>query len=635
MRWLAAGALLCALAVGPLAASADARPRAAIAFLPAGDDPAPLLTELASRPEMAIGLTSPTVAGFEPAQMALDIGQGARIPTRLYDGELPRLRLERDRLAGWALVRARADGAPGDVVPGLLAHTVERAGLRAGYAGTGRAGGLGAIVAADESGRLGLITLGAAGDLGRRAVEAWNDAALLVVDLPPGSEGPRALDQLLRARGRADVVYVVRAPAGDKLHLYASGYAGPGTRGRLRSDTTRRRGLVASTDVAPTLLRALGLEVPDEMQGEPIETGGDADPAGLADSAERLSAVSGRRGPAVLSMLAAWLVLLAFARRRALRLGLLAALWFPGLALVTAALAPGAVVECLILVLGAFALAAATDLLAPWPVAPAIPAAVVLAAHTADLALGSPLIAAAVTGPNPAGGARFFGVGNELEVILAVTTLVGAGAALEWRRDLPAPAGFAVAAAVAALVLGAGRLGADVGAVITLAAGGGAAALAAVGRRPSRRALALVIAAPIAAVGVLVLLDLATGGGAHLTRSVVDANGSGDLWDVASRRFEGSVSSLKKPGQAVVFAAAVGGLAWMAWRRELLLGALARREPFRAGLVGAFVAVVVGAAANDSGPLMAEVGAVLLGLAVLYARSPTGTAAAATLDPCE
>lgn len=635
MRWLAAGALLCALAVGPLAASADARPRAAIAFLPYQDDPAPLLDALAARPGVAIGLTSPTVGGFKPAQMALDIGQGTRIPTRLYDDELPRLGVVRDRVAGWARVRARADAAPGDLVPGLLAQTVERAGLRAGYAGTGGRASLGAIAVANESGRLGLVTLGPASSLARRAVAAWSDAALLAVDLPPGRAGLRTLDQLLAARGRDDVVYVVRAPAGKKLRLLAGGLAGPAGDGRLRSDTTRRDGLVTATDVAPTVLRALGLKVPGEMQGQPIEARGDPDPSSLAKTAERLSDVSGRRGPAVLSMLAAWLVLLGLFRRRVLRLGLLAALWFPGLALLTAALRPGELAEVLILVLGSYALAAVTDRLAGWPVAPAVPAAVVFAAHAADLALGSPLIGAAVTGPNPAGGARFYGVGNELEVILAVTVLVGTGAALEWRRSGRAPHGFAVAAVVAAVILGAGRLGADVGAVITLAAGGAAAAIAVLGHRPSRRALVLAIAAPVAGVVALIVLDLATGGGAHLTRSVVDANGSGDLWDVLRRRFEGSLSSLKKPGQAFVFAAALAGLAWMAWSREGLLRGAGRHTAFRAGLVGAFFAVVIGALANDSGPLIAEVGAVLLGLAVLYSRNPPGAAAAARLNSCE
>jgi hypothetical protein len=631
MRWLAVGALLCALAAATLAAPAQARPRAAIAFLPYEPDPAPLLQVLAKRPGMAIGLTSPTVGGFKPAQMALDMSQGARIPTRLYDREIPPLPLVRDRLANWELVRGRAADAPADLAPGLLAQTIEDAGMRAGYAGVGRRGNLGAIVAADEGGRVWLVTLGSAADLPRRAVAAWNDAALLVVDLPRGRPGLRALDALLRVRGPADFVYVVRAPEGKKLRLLASGVEARGVRGQLRSATTRRSGLIAATDVAPTVLQSLGLRVPDKMQGEPIEARGAADPAAVAKTAKRLSDVSPRRGPALFSMLGLWLVLLVVVRRRALRLGFLAALWFPGIALLTAALEPGGAVECAVLAFGSFGLAALTDRLVPWPAAPAVPAAIVFVAHTIDLGFGSPLIGAAITGPNPAGGARFYGVGNELEVILAVSILVGTGAALariEARRESAAPGrrravGFAAAAVVAAGILGSGRLGADVGAVIALGGGGAAAALAASGARPSRRALAFAVTAPLLAVGVLILLDVVTGGSSHLSRSVVDANGSGDLWDVLRRRFEGSVSGLTKPGQGLVFAISVAGLGWMAWHWRSILTPVQGIPAFRAGLIGAFAAVVAGALGNDSGPLIAEIGAVLLGLAVGYACEPS------------
>jgi hypothetical protein len=254
----------------------------------------------------------------------------------------------------------------------------------------------------------------------------------------------------------------------------------------------------------------------------------------------------------------------------------------------------------------------------------------VFLAHAIDLAFGSPLIGAAISGPNPAGGARFYGVGNELEVILAVSILVGAGSAIAWIEDgrgmFTGPRhtaiGFGVVALVAAVILGSGRLGADVGAVITLGAGGAAAAVAAFGTRPSRRTLAIAVAVPVLAVAGLILLDVATGGDSHLSRSVLDANGSGDVWDVLRRRLEGSVSGLKKPGQGVVFVIAVAGLAWMVLRRRALLRDLQGIPPVEAGLTGAFVAVVAGALANDSGPLIAEIGAVLLALAAGYARNP-------------
>jgi hypothetical protein len=270
-----------------------------------------------------------------------------------------------------------------------------------------------------------------------------------------------------------------------------------------------------------------------------------------------------------------------------------------------------------------------TDRLAPWPLAPAIPAAIVFVAHTVDLAFGSSLIGRSMAGPNPAGGARFFGIGNELEAILSCSVLIGTGAGLAWRAaadpgwsETRRPAVvFAAVSIVAAGIMGAGRLGADVGAVITLGAGGAAAVIAALPGRPSRRLVALGIAAPVAALGALIALDLITGGGAHLTRSVLHAHGSGDLLDVAKRRFETSFSSLKKPGWAIAFAIALAAVVWLALRRERLLSGVPKM--LAAGLIGTWFAVVAGAISNDSGPLILEIGAIFLLLGTGYARSGT------------
>jgi hypothetical protein len=260
-----------------------------------------------------------------------------------------------------------------------------------------------------------------------------------------------------------------------------------------------------------------------------------------------------------------------------------------------------------------------------WPGAPAIPAAVVFVAHAIDLARGSPWIGLSMAGPNPAGGARFFGIGNELEALLSLSVLIGTGATLAWRADgRRAPVVFAIVAVVAAGIMGAGRLGADVGAVITLGAGGAAAAIASLESRPSRRTIALGIATPIVAIGALILLDLATGGGAHLTRSVVHAHGSGDLADVVRRRFQGSFSTLGNPGWAIASVIALASIIWLAARGRGVLDSLPR--PFAAGLIGAWFAAVAGALANDSGPLILAIGAIFLVLAYAYACARPATA---------
>ena len=67
-------------------------------------------------------------------------------------------------------------------------------------------------------------------------------------------------------------------PAPDQL--LTIGIAGRGFDGNLTSDSTRMRGYVISTDLAPTILRHLATPVPDEMEG--------------SRSAPRANAMSGR-----------------------------------------------------------------------------------------------------------------------------------------------------------------------------------------------------------------------------------------------------------------------------------------------------------------------------------------------------
>src|ERR671938_318098 len=104
---------------------------------------------------------------------------------------------------------------------------------------------------------------------------------------------------------------------------------------------------------------------------------------------------------------------------------------------------------------------------------------------------------------------------EELRSLCSLGLVFGLGAFLSALPRRHARWGFAAGCLVAAAIIGSGRLGADVGGVITLGAGAAAAFLASLGRRPSRRALAVAVLVPIAAVLGLIGLDLITGGGAH------------------------------------------------------------------------------------------------------------------------
>ena len=130
--------------------------------------------------------------------------------------------------------------------------------------------------------------------------------------------------------------------------------------------------------------------------------------------------------------------------------------------------------------------------------------------------------------------------------------------------------------------------------------------------------IAMIGAAPLLALGVLAVLDIATGGDAHFTRSVLDAGGLGDLADIAQRRVELSYRSLTRGIIGLLVAVALIALIWGVRSRRKLLAPLEPWPGLRAGLIGALVAVVVGALSNDSGPMILLIGTSYLGLAAGY-----------------
>jgi hypothetical protein len=610
--------IACCLALAALltpAAPANAQDERTLVFVvPDADELAKV--DLLADTGFHVAVASPAVRADAAGQTFLDISQGARVSTRVYDEDLPRLRLRPDgQISHWDLVAERADDAPADLVPGLLGETIRTT----AYVGVRGRSHQAAAIAADAAGRVDTVDLGSRLSFNRRIGRALRNHSLVVGELPPG---PGVT--LLPPREKNLLVIVLAAPPAGAAELLATGATfGDETRhGLLTSSTTRRDGMVAITDYAPTVLRWLGLDIPDDMQGRPMRTvGGSAEE--VESLADRLAHIKDRRGFVLRAAFGLWLVALgalalAGRPRLGLRLGLLMAIWLPGVALLTGAIDPSRNVEMAALAVGPLALAAVTDRVLPWPRGPALAAGVVLAAYAVDLIAGSPLIIRSLSGPNPGFGARFYGIGNELEAILAATVLLGTGALLAGRRGRTVPVGFAVVCAVAALLIGAGRLGADVGGVITLGAGAAAAVLASLPGGITRRAVVIALLVPVLAAAALALIDVVTGGDSHLTRSVLSADSPDELMDIAERRFDIAWDSLKQgttPLSVGLFAAA---LVYGVIRRRKLLAPLGADRAFAAGMWGTLAATVVGALANDSGPTVFLIGATALVLAAAY-----------------
>jgi hypothetical protein len=483
----------------------------------------------------------------------------------------------------------RAESAPADIEPGLLAATLHRAGE-------------GCLVRGVEVGELRGLVGGLRGD----------DLLIAIERAPPG-----------------------------KNEALAIGIAGEGFSGNLTSDSTRTDGYVLSTDVAPTILERVGVGVPSAMSGQAIRAEGSVDVAGIEALGGRMALVSERRGPVIGVSLLVWLVVFGLAAlvgsgrvaRVAVRLLALSVVYLPLLLLAGAALEPSRESEQLLVMFGAPSLAALTLLALPGYRALAVASGLVVLAYALDVVAGSPLTSLSLLGPNPGLGVRFYGIGNELEALLAVLVLAGTGAALAgfWpaldsRRCAIA---FLATGLLAALVFAAGRFGADVGAAIVMPIGA-VAAVSKVANAPRHTTPLLIFAVLSLFVGFIALIDLLTGANAHLTRSVLDAGGLGDLADVAQRRLQLSAHSFARP-VLLAFLPLVLGLAALAvWKRDVLRSWLRDAPALQAGLLGALAATLAGTLANDSGALVLEVGSAYLLVFAGFAWAE-GTARSSTL----
>ncbi|HET9162661.1 MAG TPA: hypothetical protein VFN89_04350 [Solirubrobacterales bacterium] len=374
------------------------------------------------------------------------------------------------------------------------------------------------------------------------------------------------------------------------------------------------------------------------FQGDPHAVVRDAAPGG------RLWEVADRRAPVIGVTLLVWLAAFGAAmlaervsarfgapsprmgwKRRtgkaAARLLALSLVYLPLVCLVAAALEPSVDAERLLVMLGSPALAALTLATLGGYRALAFACAATSLAYAIDLIGGSALTQLSLVGPNPAGGRRFYGIGNELEACLVVLILVGTGAALcssyvpehvrtaQRRNGDRGPAAFLVVAAIFTFVFAYGRYGADVGAAISLPLGAAVAAALLAGRR---RLALLAFLLPIPALAILSAADLVTSANAHLTKTVLDAKSGGDVLSVVGHRLSETVSSFARPvlvaGLPVLIAAAA--IAWL--RRDVLATWLRDLPAMRAALLGALAATLVGTLANDSGALLLEIGGAYL-----------------------
>jgi hypothetical protein len=650
-------ALAAACALAPAAARAQgaggtpSQRTVLLAFLPFDTRPSAngieqtsILDRLSFHPELSLGLVGATQGGYDETQALLDITQGTRVSAAAYKPKkVPMLTYfqqgDTALFQGWLDVRARADSAPADIVPGLLAQTIPGGGAYAGVSGREQ---LESVPAANEAGRIGQVSIGKADDIAKRAQRLLTTYRFVVAGLPTNEPGDNAVEQLIKRRTPNELLMIMQTPPHALApQLLPIGIVGLGGPKNITSESTKLPGIVAGIDLPPTILTWLGLKTPDAMKGQDIELDGPRDNLALETFNDRLKVVNGRRFPALETVLAAWLVILLVlglvadrrGTRAAMRLGALAVMWLLTVLLITAALHPGRGLELLLIAGLSFVLAALTDRFLPWPRGPLLPCLVTVLFYIVDLANNSHLIIRSLLGPNPRFGSRYYGIGNELESALPVLLFVGLAALLYGRtRSRAGAAIFAGAGLILGTAIGSGRLGADVGGVITVGAGAAGATIFMLPGGVTKRAVLIACLVPIAALGGLAALDLATGGNSHFTRTVLHAHGSSALHDIFVRRYELAYNALKRGLMPFATAIALLTLAYGIKYRERIYAPLAGSDVWRAALAGSVAAGVAGSLSNDSGPLLLVVSTFAVVATTVYIRGDPRLARGERLD---
>jgi hypothetical protein len=444
-------------------------------------------------------------------------------------------------------------------------------------------------------------------------------------DLPECTDPTCVVRRARAAMQPGDVLMVVAAVpppsrVNDGVWLSAAGIVVVGSpAGMLRSPTTRRDGVVALIDLAPTILSLADVRVPASMDGRPVErVSGDTVVSRLRTLESDLIQAAHARRPATRAWMIAAMIALAGAMltgrrypsvRVAAQAGLAAASAVPAALLLMPVLPPlspgGTAVVALVLAAVAGVVARAFLRGAEAVAATAALSAILV---LGDLLAGGYLAARSPVSYLIAGGLRFYGIGNELMGVV-VAGAIAAGSLLDRARLRSAGRfGVPLAAAFAVGVMAAPSAGAKLGAVLVAVPALAVLVLGLAGRKMTLRLGIAIGAFTVLVAGVVSLADRL---GSPAAQSHIGRATEGGIGDVVARKIDAAlgIAALSIWMQALIACALVVALTWR-FRRVEVQALAALRPSVGAALKAAGVAIILAPATNDAGLIASAVIAV-------------------------
>ena len=516
--------------------------------------------------------------------------------------------------------------------PGLLGDALMRAGYRSILAVAPTGDQNAGLALARSNGTMpAFIDVGGNGSLTGRTPRAADVAFLADAERQPLTKADEMLGAISAGMSPHDLLVVV---SGDPpvarqkkgVRLSAVAIMGPGFGpGVLTSGTTRRDGLITLTDLAPTIVDALGLPPLKGVTGRVATVVPRAHPAKYLQHFDRdIVRAALDRYPFTRWMLIIGMVLVALALAVTILAGpapgsrirrgardvlatLLLVVSASPLALYVNGVfhpssLPVAAIEAAAVALGlALVARAALGLIGGLAVVLGLTALVPLI----DLLAGTPLGVRSPIAFQVAGGGRFYGIDGGMLGVVVGAEIFAAALLIERARD-PRRAGqlIAVMFAASVWVLGAPSFGSKFGAALTAVPAFGVLALSIAGKRLTRASVALIAVATLAVTGLLIGVDALRTNGAqsHVARAVEGRTGA---WAIITRKVHlqwvTTVHTIWTPA-ILVFAGAVAVVLWR--RRDLVARAMESHHLLRSALLAALVGGIAGFVLNDGGVLV-------------------------------
>ena len=436
-----------------------------------------------------------------------------------------------------------------------------------------------------------------------------------------------ALADLFRQRLSDDVLVVISgdppvARQRDGIRLSAVAILGSTfVPGLLTSPTTRRDGIITITDLAPTIVDALGLPPLTGVTGRVATVVPRAHPITYLRPLERdIVRASRDRYPLTRWMLIIAMVLVAVAlavtlvarpsptksARHIVEVLLLAVASAPLSLYVNGAFHPSSLTAA---ALEAAGVGLALALVARAVAGPAR-ALIIVFGLTAvvplvDLLLGTPLGVRSPIAFQIASGGRFYGIdGGTLGVIVGAEIFAAALLVERARDQLLAGRLVALVFAASVWLMGAPSYGSKFGAALTAVPAFGVLALLIARKRITKGAVAAIGLATLAVTGLLVAVDAlrTSGSQSHVARAVEGKSGAAAI---ISRKvhlqYVTTFHTIWTPA-IMVFSIAIGVVLWR--RRDLVARALEWHTLLKPALLAALVGGIAGFVFNDGGVLV-------------------------------